>query len=75
MIHYEAKALRSVELGAAITYYEFILQMRSSDVSWRVVEAHRYGVRRVQVVNGEMSWGSVLKTPMGEWTLLYESTF
>ncbi len=75
MIHYEAEALRSTELAAATTNYEFILQMRSSDECWRVVEARRYGVRRVQVVNGEMTWGSALKTPMGEWTLLYESTF
>ena len=73
MIHYEAYGLRAVALTSAVTNYEFVLQARSSDVSYRIVEARRYGVRRVQVVNGEMTWGSVLKTPMEEWTLLCES--
>ena len=74
MIHYEAYRLRAVALTPAVTTYEFVLQARSSGVSYRVVEARRYGVQRVQVVNGEMTWGSVLKTPMKEWMLLYECT-
>jgi len=75
MIHYETSTLRFTTLTPLITNYEFVLQARSSEVSYRIVEARRYGVRLEQPVNGEMTWGSVLKTPMKEWTLLYESTF
>lgn len=75
MIHYEAQALRAVVITPLIAHYEFVLQARSSDVSYSVVEARRYGVRRVQVVNGEMTWGSVLRAPTKEWVLLYESRF